>query len=146
MKADRNSINAQNRRKRRGKCQGGGQLLRLKAILAHEQMGIIKPVVTLAGNWKVPNLRRERFWSRICCWGFFLTSCCEAEVSKLARGVILSDVLPLFAHVLLPAPLQLSVSRRGKGENSLEVNISIYEVGINLECFHLPILELWEKK
>lgn len=28
------------------------------------------------------------------------------------------------------------MSRRGKGENSLEVNISIYIVGMHLECFH----------
>lgn len=68
--------------------------------------------------------------------GLFPPTCCEAEVSKLAGGVILSDVLALFAHVLPPVPIQLSMSKRGKGENSLEVNISIFVAGFHLECFH----------
>lgn len=82
-------MNTQNRRKRRGKCQGGGQLLRLKAILAHEQMGIIKPVVTLAGNQKIPdNQKGEILEQNLQNLLFaFFTSCCEAEVVSWHEGL-----------------------------------------------------------
>lgn len=71
------------------------------------------------------------FFIYLLLWAEFKT-----ELGKLAKGVILSDVLTVFAHVLPPVPLQLSVSGRSGGENSVQVNVSIYAVWVHLECFH----------